>query len=286
MKKIALFVVVAIAALLITHVVANKLGAQRRSNPISEEGYKRALARAERAPQLAYSLEFELVVTKDGEPGEMPGQRGRQIVRANGEEAKETQMFRIDGSPASTMREILIEGARLDVRDELRIFNAVQYKIAALNAIHRLDPETSCTATFAGQLLHNRTTATDGTMLGHRVVELLYAEEGKNFATTLWMAPDLGCLTLRRLVHFAAAGPGKPAGTNEYRVTAVTVGESTDDALFAVPVDYVQVGRGELIERHAARVGGRVHAAEREHLAQLDLVARERPADLSRLRRR
>ncbi len=87
-------------------------------------------------------------------------------------------------------------------------------------------------------------------MLGHDVRRVNLSD--RRWGTFVWVAPDLGCLELRR----SAKAPG--GAHNEFEVTELQLGDPSD-ALFQTPGDYVERSPADIEREFEAKYPGRTH---------------------------
>lgn len=93
-----------------------------------------------------------------------------------------------------------------------------------------------------------------GTLLGYPVVlwHLQKTAGPREINEERWLAPSLGCFTMKRSYTVSIQG-GPPARTTD-EVTSLTVGHP-DASLFAIPANYVERSPSEAMSERASREG-------------------------------
>jgi len=132
------------------------------------------------------------------------------------------------------------EKREVTVNDFLKLKTTLDYWYILLTAPRRAmpsdcRPEGSGVSSFGAEMI--------GNYAAYRYQRITVLRDGTKREFTQWLAPDLGCWEIQQTTH-RYNSKGVLDGLFEKKVTEITPGEP-NDALFAIPNDYVEVKTSE-----------------------------------------
>ena len=220
-----------------------------------------AQERVSRHPVEPYFATFDEVVQRVGEAAKTSSRR-TVAVRSDGAKVEKMEVL---GTYPLTRREVYLpNGVEVTIQETFRLVLARQTNLWNPTSATRLDPESSCQATFDGVQEH-RSMGPDETIQGLRAVHVTGVSKS---AWEHWFLPDVECAEAKRLAVFKGTN-GVVTDTSELVATDFKRQEPPA-SLFEIPRDYLEVPPSEITKRHAAYIHHTMADVEVNFLATVD----------------
>ena len=221
-------------------------------------------------PIVPATVSFQEILRSSGKPDLLSTER-QYGVRTDGSEAQINQQHTNAGNVYLTHWKIaLSDGTKAQGDDVTNTMTAVKLPPASplQRASERWDPNSECAAQANGRP-PVAVPAGHETLLGIDAVRMVLSDSG-TVRITVWRAPGLNCLELRRLAEFKNPD-GSTRDTSDLIATKIGLGEP-DGALFLLPKGIENVSYSERHKRMAAAAGSQLNAAELQAVQRQDGV--------------
>jgi len=213
-------------------------------------------------------VSFKEVLSTPGQPDLLSTER-QYAIRSDGSEVRVDKQHRNDGVVYLTHWSLeLADGTSAQGDDVTRTMTAVKMPRGPYGStLTRLDPKQNCAASAIGPST-TPTPIVHETVLSFETARILLSDTGKA-RTTVWRAPNLNCLELRRFAEFKKPD-GSVESTSDLFATGVVVGEP-DPSLFALMSGHANLSYSERHRRLNAALGGPpIPAAEMQAVERQD----------------
>ncbi len=163
----------------------------------------------------------------------------------------------------------LSDGTDAEGDDVTKTMTAVRVPSSRSDRVlERWDPNSGCTTQASG---FNKTPApvAEETLLGINTMKIALSDS-KTARITVWRAPGLNCLELRRLAEFMNSD-GSVKDASDLVATEVLLGEP-NGSLFLLPTGEENVSYSERYRRLAAAQGGQPNESDLQSLQRSDKV--------------
>lgn len=202
------------------------------------EAIKVKLARVSVIPPFTAHFS-EHYTAKNGE--KKLGMKTTYARRSDGSWMALTQFFVHKGIEDKTREIFLMTGRMARVGDYIRSVTTHQISEAELlkHRVYERDPSTNCTQFYSGETERGQTLTGQYELIhGFNTVQIIYESTSRRL--TVWKAPSLGCIILKRLAEFRERGSQGLSNPSELVVDSIQTGEP-DSAYFEIPPTYEEV---------------------------------------------
>jgi hypothetical protein len=218
-------------------------------------------------PLVPVTVKFKETLSAPGKPTILSTERVYG-VRVDGSEVWIDQQHTNAGDIYLTHWHMLLaDGTDAEGDDVTKTMTAVKLPVGnSTRALERWDPNARCTVQASG---FNSTPApqAEEMLLGVNTMKIVL-RDSKTARITVWRAPSVNCLELRRLAEFKTQD-GSVKDTSDLVATEVVLGEP-NSSLFLLPTGEENISYSERYNRLVAAQGGRPVDGDMANLQRRD----------------
>lgn len=218
----------------------------------------------------AMQIQFEEILAGASSPQKRVSTRRLMSIASDGSSSIIDNQYTDAGNLYLTHRHLKLNGGiSADIIDNTKSVTAYRAKNPAAEdrqrALDRLNPSAGCASDYNGVTKQPASIRRES-LLGYDTI--VFYSESKSAKITTWIAPQLGCLELRRLAEFADRN-GAFTETSDLLAVEVRL-QAPPKEVFEIPVGFDHVSPSEQFTREVEYRGQTRNAQDMQQFVKLD----------------